>query len=136
MNPLGLTKGEAERRLEVEGPNLLPSAKPNNVFQQFVAVVREPMLTLLVAAGLINFFLSEPLDAAVLMLTVFIIIGISLYQSHRTENALVALRDLSSPRAMVIRDGIQARIPGRDVVRGDLVILNEGDRVPADSGRQ
>ncbi len=132
MNSLGLTKSEAERRLEIEGPNLLPSAKPTNVFQQFIGVVREPMLTLLVAAGLINFMLSEILDASVLMLTVFIIVGISLYQANRTEKALVALRDLSSPRALVIRDGAEERIPGKDVVRGDLVILSEGDRVPAD----
>lgn len=132
MDSTGLTKSEAERRLEFDGPNLLPSAKPRNFLQQFIGVVREPMLTLLVAAGLINFLVSEVLDASVLMLTVFIVVGISLYQSSRTERALVALRDLSSPRALVVRDGIEERIPGKDVVRGDLVILNEGDRVPAD----
>ena len=132
MDALGLTKSEAARRLNSEGPNLLPSAKPRNVFQQFIEVVREPMLSLLVAAGLINFVVSELLDASVLMLTVFIVVGISLYQSSRTERALEALRDLSSPRALVVRDGIDERIPGKEVVRGDLVILSEGDRVPAD----
>lgn len=132
MDPIGLTKSEAERRLSLEGPNLLPSAKPRNFLQQFLGVVREPMLSLLVAAGVINFFVSEILDALVLMLTVFIVVGISLYQSSRTERALDVLRDLSSPRALVVRDGIEARIPGKDVVRGDLVILSEGDRVPAD----
>lgn len=132
MNSTGLTKSEAERRLISDGPNLLPSAKPRNFIQQFSGVLREPMLLLLVSAGLINFIVSEILDAAVLMLTVFIIVGISLYQERRTERALIALRDLSSPRALVVRDGIETRIPGRDVVRGDLVILSEGDRVPAD----
>lgn len=132
MDLEGLTKSDAEQRLALEGPNLLPSAKPRNVIQQFIAVVREPMLSLLVAAGLINFIVSEVLDASVLMLTVFIVVGISLYQASRTERALEALRDLSSPRALVIRDGAEERIPGRDVVRGDLVILSEGDRVPAD----
>jgi Ca2+-transporting ATPase len=132
MNPVGLTKSEAEHRLSSEGPNLLPSAKPRNLLQQFLGVVREPMLSLLVAAGLINFFVSEILDALVLMLTVFIVVGISLYQASKTERALEALRDLSSPRALVVRDGIEERIPGKDVVRGDLVILSEGDRVPAD----
>ena len=136
VNSLGLTKSEAETRLVSDGPNVLPSAKPRNLLQRFIDVVREPMLTLLVAAGLINFIVSEPLDAAVLMLTVFIVVGISLYQSSRTEKALEALRDLSSRRALVVRDGIEARIPGRDVVRGDLVILSEGDRVPADGGLQ
>ena len=133
MEALGLTKSEAARRIESDGPNLLPSAKPRNFFQQFVGVVREPMLTLLVTAGLINFIVSELLDASVLMLTVFIVVGISLYQSSRTERALEALRDLSSPRALVVRDGAEERIPGKDVVRGDLVILSEGDRVPADA---
>ena len=133
MEALGLTKSEAARRIESDGPNLLPSAKPRNFFQQFVGVVREPMLTLLVTAGLINFIVSELLDASVLMLTVFIVVGISLYQSSRTERALEALRDLSSPRALVVRDGVEERIPGKDVVRGDLVILSEGDRVPADA---
>jgi Ca2+-transporting ATPase len=132
VNSDGLTKTEVESRLLSDGPNLLPSAKPRNILQRFIEVVREPMLTLLVAAGLINFVVSELLDAVVLMLTVFIVVGISLYQSSRTERALEALRDLSSPRALVVRDGIEARIPGRDVVLGDLVILSEGDRVPAD----
>lgn len=132
MDSIGLTKSEAESRLLSDGPNVLPSSKPKNVVQRFISVVREPMLTLLVAAGLINFLVSEPLDAAVLMLTVFIVVGISLYQSSRTEKALEALRDLSSPRALVVRDGVEARIAGKDVVRGDLVILSEGDRVSAD----
>lgn len=132
VNSFGLTKSEAERRLESDGPNLLPSAKPRNLIQQFTAVLREPMLILLVSAGLINFLVSEILDALILMLTVFIVVGISLYQERRTEGALNALRDLSSPRALVVRDGTEARIPGKDVVRGDLVILSEGDRVPAD----
>ncbi|OIQ78493.1 calcium-transporting ATPase 1 [mine drainage metagenome] len=90
------------------------------------------MLVLLLSAGLINFLVARIIDALILMLTVCIVIGISLYQERRTEQALIALRDLSSPRALVVRDGIETRIPGRDVVRGDLVILSEGDRVPAD----
>jgi Ca2+-transporting ATPase len=129
----GLTSREARERLAAEGPNELPTAKPRNVPQQVWDVAREPMLLLLITAGVVNFLLSEPLDGAVLMLTVLVVIGISTYQEHRTENALAALRDLSSPRALVIRDGKQARIAGRDVVRGDVVLLAEGDRVPADA---
>lgn len=132
MNSIGLTESEAERRLLADGPNLLPSAKPGNLLQHFLIVVREPMLLLLLAAGVINFSISKILDALILMFTVCIVIGISIYQERRTEKALIALRDLSSPRALVVRDGIDLRIPGRDVVRGDLVILSEGDRVPAD----
>ena len=67
------------------------------------------------------------------MAFVVVVIAISIYQEHKTERALAALRDLSSPRALVVRDGAQLRIAGRDVVRGDLLLLAEGDRVPADA---
>jgi Ca2+-transporting ATPase len=91
------------------------------------------MLLLLVVAGTVNFLLAEPLDGFMLMGSVVVVIAISLYQARKTERALAALRDLSSPRALVIRDGSQVRIAGREVVRGDVVLLTEGDRVPADA---
>src|SRR5512136_3346842 len=91
------------------------------------------MLLLLLGAGAVNFLLAEPLDGIILMSFVFVVIGIELYQEHKTENALAALRDLASPRALVLRDGQRVRIAGREVVRGDYVLLAEGDRVPADA---
>src|SRR5512142_2267552 len=129
----GLTSQEAVRRLAAEGPNELPAAPKRNLVQQAWDVVREPMLLLLLGAGTVNFLLSEPLDGVILMSFVVVVIAISIYQEHKTENALAALRDLSSPRALVVRDARQVRIPGRDVVRGDVVLLAEGDRVPADA---
>jgi len=129
----GLSSQEAARRLAADGPNELPTALKRNIARQAWDVVREPMLLLLVAAGTINFLLAEPLDGIILMASVVVVVGISFYQEHKTENALVALRDLSSPRALVVRDGEQQRIAGRDVVRGDVVLLAEGDRVPADA---
>jgi Ca2+-transporting ATPase len=129
----GLTSEEARARLVAEGPNELPSAKQRSVPRQVWDVAREPMLVLLITAGIVNFLLAEPLDGVVLMLTVVVVIGISTYQEHKTEGALAALRDLSSPRALVVRDGSQVRIAGRDVVREDVVLLAEGDRVPADA---
>ena len=131
--PTGLTGAQAAARLADEGPNELPTAKPRNLLQQAWGVMREPMLMLLLSAGVINFALSELLDGIILMLSAVLVIAIAIYQERKTENALVALRDLSSPRALVVRDGAQVRIPGRDVVRGDLVLLAEGDRVPADA---
>jgi P-type Ca2+ transporter type 2C len=130
---MGLTADEAAARLVAEGPNELPTEAPRRLWQQAWSVLREPMLLLLVAAGAINFLLAEPLDGYLLLLTVIIVIGISIYQERKTENALLALRDLSSPRALVVRDGREVRIAGRDVVRGDVVMLAEGDRVPADA---
>jgi P-type Ca2+ transporter type 2C len=129
----GISSREAAERLAAEGPNELPTAKPRNLLQQAWDVLREPMLLLLLGAGTVNFLLSEPLDGVILMSFVIVVIAISIYQEHKTENALAALRDLSSPRALVVRDRRQVRIPGREVVRGDVVLLAEGDRVPADA---
>ena len=134
----GLSEDEAARRLAEEGPNEIASAKPRSLLRIAWEVVKEPMLLLLVAAGTVNVLISlrEPQrikEALLLFVFVFVVIGITLYQERKTERALEALRDLSSPRALVVRDGIQRRIPGRDVARGDLVLLSEGDRVPADA---
>jgi Ca2+-transporting ATPase len=134
----GLTEAEAARRLVEEGPNEIASAQPRSLLRVAWEVVREPMLLLLVAAGVVNMILSSQQqgrlkESAVLFVFVLVVIGITLYQERKTERALEALRDMSSPRALVIRDGVQKRIPGREVVRGDLVLLSEGDRVPADS---
>ncbi len=129
----GLTSQQAARQLAADGPNELPTAKARNLFHEAWDVIRQPMLLLLLGAGMVNFLLAEPLDGALLMAFVVVVIAISIYQEHKTEKALVALRDLSSPRALVVRDGTQMRIAGRDVVRGDLLLLAEGDRVPADA---
>ncbi|MBS0396850.1 MAG: ATPase, partial [Proteobacteria bacterium] len=96
-------------------------------------VVREPMLLMLLAAGALYLSMGQPRDAALLLGFVFVVIGITVFQERRTEHALEALRDLSSPRALVIREGRARRIPGREVVPGDWVLVAEGDRVPADA---
>jgi len=135
----GLTAAEAAARLAAEGPNEIASQKPRNVLQIVWDVVKEPMLLLLVAAGSINLVISAVRpeenrvgEAMLLFAFVLVVIGITFYQERKTERALEALRDLSSPRALVVRDGVQVRIAGRDVVRGDILMLAEGDRVPAD----
>ncbi len=129
----GLTAQEAARRLANDGPNELAAQQRRNLLQEAWQVLRQPMLLLLLGAGLVNFLVAEPLDGIMLMGFVVVVITISIYQEHRTERALAALRDLSSPRALVVRDGAQVRIAGREVVRGDVALLAEGDRVPADA---
>jgi Ca2+-transporting ATPase len=129
----GLSGDEAARRLAVEGPNEIASAKPRNLLQIAVEVLKEPMLLLLIAGGVLYAVLGDVEEALILLAFVFVVTGITFYQERKTERALEALRDLSSPRALVIRDGKQARIPGREVVRGDTLLLAEGDRVPADA---
>jgi Ca2+-transporting ATPase len=127
----GLTEKEARERFEKFGYNELPSQKKRSIFLIFWNVIKEPMLLLLLISGGIYYFIS-PKDAAILFTFVVVVIGITFYQEKKTERALEALKNLSSPRALVIRDGVQKRIAGREVVPGDIVVLNEGDRVPAD----
>ncbi|MFN7835758.1 MAG: cation-translocating P-type ATPase [Burkholderiaceae bacterium] len=129
----GLSSTEAQQRLQTEGWNDLPSAKPRSLFAMAWAVLREPMFILLIACGSIYLLLGSNQDAYILLGSVAIIMGMSFAQERKSERALEALRDLSSPRALVLRDGEQKRIPGRDVVRGDIIFLAEGDRIPADA---
>jgi Ca2+-transporting ATPase len=128
----GLSEGDATARLRHEGSNELPTQKKRGPWSIGLEVAREPMFLLLVVAGTLYLLLGEPRDALMLLGFVFVVMGITITQERRTERALDALRDLSSPRALVIRDGSHRRIAGRDVVRGDLIVLSEGDRVPAD----
>ncbi len=128
----GLTEQEAAERLRQEGYNELPSSRARGILAVALEVAREPMFLLLLAGGGVYLLLGERTEALALLASVLLIIGITLYQERKTERALEALRDLSSPRALVIRDGEQRRIAGRDVVRGDIIVLAEGDRVPAD----
>lgn len=130
---VGLTEAEAAARLAAEGPNELPTQKRRSLFQIALEVVREPMFLMLVAAGVLYLVMGEPSDAGLLLGSVVIVLAITIVQARRTERALEALRDISSPRALVLRDGEHRRIPGREVVRGDLIVLAEGDRVPADA---
>ncbi len=128
----GLSENEAAARLVKEGYNELPTTKRRKVLAIAFEIVREPMFLLLIGGGIVYFFLGDIREALILLSSIVVIMGITFFQENRTERALDALRDLSSPRALVIRDGEQKRIAGREVVRGDIVVLAEGDRVPAD----
>ncbi|MDE2379385.1 cation-transporting P-type ATPase, partial [Bradyrhizobium sp.] len=128
----GLAEREARARLEAEGFNELPRQDRRTSLRIAVEVLREPMLALLLGAGLIYLLLGDLKEALILLLFGGMTIVITVIQETRTERVLEALRDLTSPRALVIRDGERRRIAGREVVRGDLIVLAEGDRVPAD----
>src|SRR5512137_1170769 len=108
-NLQGLTDQEALEHLAEDGYNELPSAKKRTFLHILLEVVREPMFLMLIACGLLYLFLGDREEALMLMGFVGVIIGITLYQEQKTERALEALRDLSSPRALVIRDGKQQR---------------------------
>ncbi|HEY9071963.1 MAG TPA: cation-translocating P-type ATPase [Candidatus Ozemobacteraceae bacterium] len=131
-NIQGLSSPQVLEARATWGLNELPAGKKRGILDIAAEVVREPMFLLLLFCGLLYLVLGDHEEALMLLGFVFVIMGITFYQEQRTENALEALRNLSSPRALVIRDGIQQRIAGRDVVPGDIVLLAEGDRVPAD----
>ena len=130
--PGGLTQKEAAARLADEGPNELGPDSRRSLFGIALETMQEPMFLLLLGAGAIYLSIGDAYEALILLGFVVIIMAVSILQEQRTENALDALRVLSSPRALVIRDGAPMRIAGRDVVRDDILILTEGDRVPAD----
>ncbi len=131
-NSKGLSQDEVFQRQEQEGFNELPTHGKRKGLDILIGVLREPMFLLLIACGVLYLLSGEFQEALMLLGFVFVIIGITFYQERKTERALEALKDLSSPRAYVIRDGEKTRIPGREVVRDDVIMLSEGDRVPAD----
>ncbi len=133
LGAVGLSSDEAAARFKLDGPNELPTAKPRGFLKQAWDVLRQPMLFLLLIAGTINFLISEPLDGFLLLGFVLLVIAISIYQARKSERALSALRDLTAPRASVLRDGIEQKIPSREIVVGDIMLVNEGDRVAADA---
>jgi Ca2+-transporting ATPase len=133
MRPFaGLGEADAQARLRAEGYNELPQPDRRTPFRIALEVLREPMLSLLLVGGIIYLALGDLKEAIVLVVFATMSIAITVVQETRTERVLEALRDLTSPRALVIRDGRRRRIAGREVVRGDLIVLAEGDRVPAD----
>ena len=129
----GLSSTIVLTRLKEEGYNELPSAGSRRIWTIAWETVQDPIFLLLGGGGIIYWILGDLQEALILLGFVFFITGISLYQEGKTEHALEALRDLSSPRALVMRDGERKRIAGREVVRGDVLVLAEGDRVPADA---
>ena len=132
-NHTGLTQAEAARRLASDGENMLPGSVPKSMFAIALSVFTEPMFLMLLGAGGIYLALGDRAEASFLLGFVFVVIGITLAQERKTQRALESLRDLSAPRALVVRDGQEIRIPGREVVRGDVLVLHEGDRIPADA---
>jgi P-type Ca2+ transporter type 2C len=129
----GLSAVQAAQRLIEDGPNALPGGQHRSLLSIAGETLREPMFLLLLAAGTLYLVFGDLQEGLTLFGFVVITVGLTLYQEGKTERAIEALRDLTSPRALVIRDGQPLRIPGRDVVRGDLLKLAEGDRVPADA---
>ncbi len=129
----GLATAAAAERLVREGPNELPREGQRGPFRIVLDAGREPMLQLLLAAGVLYLVLGDRAEALVLLAFAVLNVLMVAVQESRSERTLAALRDLTAPHALVIRDGDRRRIPARDLVPGDVIVLSEGDRVPADA---
>ena len=129
----GLTAKEAAQRLHRDGPNTLPNEQRHTLWNIVRETLQEPMFSLLLVAAVLYLVLGDLQEGLILLGLVLVVLALTMYQEGKTEHALESLRDLSSPRALVQRDGLAVRIAGADVVVGDLLILAEGDRIAADA---
>lgn len=129
----GLSPTQVRERLNRDGPNELPRQRQRTPWRIMLEVLREPMLALLLAAGVTYLLLGDMSEALVLLLFAGVSITLTVVQEARTEKVLASLRDLSAPRALVVRDGVTVRVSGREVVVDDILVLEEGDRIAADA---
>ncbi len=133
LNSGGLSQSIVLERQELEGFNEIQISNTKKIYFYFFDVLKEPMVYLLIGCGLTYFILGDRQEAMMLLGFLFLIIGITIFQEAKASKALDALKDLSSPRALVLRNGMKSRIAGREIVREDIVFLNEGDKIPADA---
>lgn len=129
----GLSSREAFDKLKIHGYNELPSAGPKKIWHIALEVMKEPMFLLLIGCSVLYMILGDYREGIIMLSTISIIIFITFYQYQKTEKALDALRKLSSPHALVIRDGKEVKIAARELVPEDIIIVNEGDRIAADA---
>ncbi len=129
----GLSNAQAAERLRSEGYNELPAPEGRNFWRIFLEVIRQPMFALLIGGGVVYFLLGDHIEAILLLVFACLSVGITLVQESRSEHVLETLRNLASPRALVIREGKRQTIAGREVVREDILVIAEGDRVAADA---
>lgn len=128
----GLTAAEAQRRLDRDGPNRLEEAGPTPWWRHLLAQFTSPLIAILILAGLLTLALGEHVDTAVIAAVLLLNASIGLYQERGAERSVLALMQLVSPTARVVRDGQEREVDSAEVVAGDLVVLESGARVPAD----
>ncbi|MEA4822661.1 MAG: cation-translocating P-type ATPase [Clostridiaceae bacterium] len=131
-NYTGLTKEEVRISQQQYGKNELQPQKKDSFLKLILHTLCEPMFLLLIIAAVIYFILGEPRDGAIMLIFVIGIISIDFIQEWKTDKTLNALKDLSAPRISVIRDGIEQQIASADLVPGDLMLICEGVKIPAD----
>ncbi|ORA62328.1 carbonate dehydratase, partial [Mycolicibacterium insubricum] len=130
--PLGLDAAEVTRRRAEHGPNRLPGTKPPNPVVRFIRQFHNVLLYVMMAAAVITALLQHWVDTAVLMAAVLVNVVVAFLQEGKAEAAMDAIRSMLSPHATVVRGGRTIDVDAADLVPGDLVRLESGDRVPAD----
>ncbi|MFA5385672.1 MAG: cation-transporting P-type ATPase, partial [Eubacteriales bacterium] len=128
----GLTSEQAQNLQRQFGKNELAAEKKQSFFRKVIHIICEPMFLLLIVAAVIYFILGEPRDGAIMLIFVVGIISIDVIQEWKTDKTLNALKDLSAPHVVVIRDGKEQIIASADLVPNDLMIITEGVKIPAD----
>jgi len=128
----GLTLGEAKKRLLKYGPNILPEAAKISAVRIFFEQFATPLMLLMTAATIISAFLGEWFDVAVLMITISVNAVLGFFEEYKADRTMLALQSLLSPEVRVMRDGFEEKIPQKDLVPGDILILRVGDQIPAD----
>ena len=129
----GLSSAAAASRLEADGPNALPAPRPVSLWRRVIAQLRDPLVLVLLAAAVLTTATGDWTDATVIILVIVVNTAAGVIQEIKASHAIAALTQLAAPEARVMRDGDQQQIPAADVVTGDLLMLAEGDIVPADA---
>jgi Ca2+-transporting ATPase len=129
----GLSPEDAEKRLEEYGKNELKEKEKTSVFKLFLSQFKSILILILLIASTVSALLGEAIDAVVILFTVFLAGVLGFAQEYRAEKAIELLKSLTSPEATVIRNGTERRIPSTNLVPGDIILLQTGDRVPADA---
>ena len=131
--PRGLSDEEATSRLSVHGPNEIQEAKKEAAWKLLLDQFKETLILILIAAAVVSILIGEAIDSAVILVIVFASAGLGFYQEYRAEQSLALLKKLAAPAATVIRDWQEKVVPARELVPGDLIMLDPGDKVPADA---
>ncbi|CAG1008359.1 H+-transporting ATPase [Anaerolineales bacterium] len=130
--PGGLTSDEAQKRLEQYGSNELQAARRISPWEILLEQFKNVLILILLGATAISLFLGHGVESIVIAVIVLFAVGLGFVQEYRAERAIEALKQMAAPTAAVLRDGVEVKIPAKDLVPGDVVILHTGDRVPAD----
>jgi Ca2+-transporting ATPase len=131
-SPNGLGAADAARRLEENGPNELQAAKRTSAFEILLEQFKNVLILILLGATVISLFLGHGIESVVIAIIVLFAVLLGFVQEYRAEKAIEALRQMAAPTATALRDGAEVKIPARELVPGDVILLRTGDRVPAD----